>query len=104
MTLIKFKRSEHKNPETEIVARLIDRAESEGSVSSPSPEIWTKPVMINGFLCRVEKFDDKWQGLAYKQVPDRKNGGWMDVNIDKLPLCPTREDAERILYTVVRSM
>ena len=97
MTLIKFKRERHKDPETEIVARLLDRVESEGSVSSPGSEIWAKPVMVNGFLCSVEKFEDKWQGLAYKK------DGAKEVQIDKLPQCPTREAAERMLYAVVRA-
>ena len=97
MSLIKFKRSEHKDPETELVARLLDRVESEGTISSPGSSIWTKPVMVNGFLCQVEKFEGGWQGIAYKKVGDK------DINIDKLPQCPTREDAERMLYTIARA-
>ena len=97
MTLIKFKRTPHKNPETEMVARLLDRVESEGTVSSPGAEIWTKPKMVNGFMCSVEKFEDGWQGLAYKKV----NG--KEIQIDKLPQCPTREAAERMLYAVVNA-
>ncbi len=93
--LIKKKRSEHKNAETELVARLLDRVESEDTVSSPTSEIWSRPVMVNGFICRVEKFEEGWQGLAYKKVLGR------EIQIDRLPMCETREGAERMLYKVV---
>jgi hypothetical protein len=99
--LIKKKREPHKDLKTELVARLLDRAESEGVISSPSSELWTAPKMVNGFLCRVEKFNEGWQGLAYKKVPDKKNGGFKEVQIDKLPMFSTRERAERALYKVV---
>ena len=96
--LIKKKRSEHKDPKTELVARLLDRADSEGTVSSKGSELWTRPVMVNGFLCKVEKFEDTWQGLAFKKI------GSKEIHIDKLPAMPTREGAERALYRVVNSL
>lgn len=94
--LIKFKRSEYKNPETELVARLIDRKESEGTVSSAVPE----PVlthMENGWICSFMEEDGKFKGLAYKEV----NG--KEFYMDKLPWCPTRKEAAKMLYNIVRA-
>ena len=96
--LIKKKREQHKNPEVELVARLLDRVDSEGSVSSPTPELWTAPKMVNGFLCQVEKFEDGWQGLAIKYTGPGKG-----FEMDKLSIWATREEADRELHKMVRA-
>ena len=101
--LIKFKRSEHKDPELELVARLIDRKESEGTVSSVVPSegvLSDEPVlthMENGWICSFMEEDGKFKGLAYKEI----NG--KEFNMDKLPWCPTRKEAAKMLYNIVRA-
>lgn len=96
MTLIKWKRPEWKDPELELVARLLDRAENEGTVSSVIPEGKSIVGMQEGFLVTFTEDDKGSEGLAYKQERGK------DVEL-KTGLCKTRDEAGFKLYKYIRA-
>jgi hypothetical protein len=95
MTLIKWKRPEWKDPELELTARLLDRLENEGTVSSPDPE---KSLigLQEGFLVTFMEDDHGHEGIAYKQESGK------DVEL-KTGLCKTRGEAGFRLYKYIRA-
>ena len=96
MTLIKFKRPEYKDPDLELVARLIDRAESEGTVNSVIPEDKSIMGMHEGFMVTFLNDDKGSEGLAY-----RKHKG-QDFEL-KTGLCKTRDEAGYKLFKLIRT-
>ena len=96
MTLIKFKRPEHKDPEVELVARLIDRAESEGTVQSEEPDNSSIIGLQEGFMVAFMNEDNGCEGLAYKKHKGR------EIEL-RTGLCKTRDEAGRRLFKYIRS-
>lgn len=96
LTLIKFKREQHKDPDVELVARLIDRAESEGTVSAEETDNQYIMGMQEGFIVTFHEDEKGWQGLAYKQHRGK------DVEL-KTPICKTRDEAGYRLYKYIRA-
>lgn len=95
MTLIKWKRPQWDDPEVELTARLLDRLENEGTISSPEPEGKSIVGMQEGFLVTFMEDDKGHEGLAYKQ----ENG--KDVEL-KTGRCKTRNEAGYKLMKYIR--
>ena len=96
MTLIKFKRPEWKDPELELVARLLDRAENEGTISSPEPEGKSIVGMQDGFLVTFMEDERGHEGLAYKKERGK------DVEL-KTGRCKTRDEAGYKLFRYIKA-
>jgi hypothetical protein len=96
LTLIKVKRSEYKNPETELVARLVDRAENEGSVSTEETDIKYLMGLQEGFIVSFHEDDKGWTGLGYKKHQGK------EVEL-KTPICKTRHEAGHRLMKYIRA-
>jgi hypothetical protein len=95
LTLIKFKRPQHKDPELELVARLLDRAESEGTVNSEIPEGKSIVGMHEGFMVTFMEDDKGHEGLAYREHKGK------DFNL-KTGICKTRDEAGYRLFKLIR--
>jgi hypothetical protein len=96
LTLIKFKRPEYKDAELELVARLLDRAESEGTVNSVIPENKSILGLQDGFIVTFMEDDNGYEGLAYKQERGK------DVEL-KTGRCKTRNEAGYKLFSYIRA-
>ena len=96
MTLVKWKRPEWKDPELELVARLLDRAENEGTINSVIPENKSLIGMQEGFLVTFMEVDGGHAGLAYKQEMGK------DVEL-KTGKCKTRDEAGYRLAKYIRA-
>lgn len=96
MTLIKWKRSEYKDPELELVARLMDRARSEGTVNAETPEGKSVLGLQDGFMVTFLEDDKGFEGLAYKQHKGA------DFQL-KTGICKTRDEAGWRLFKLIRT-
>ena len=96
MTLIKWKRPEYKDPDLELVARLIDRAESEGTVNAPERDSKSIIGKHEGFLVTFMEDDKGFEGLAYR----RENG--KDIEL-RSGICKTRDEAGYRLFKYIRT-
>ena len=94
--LIKFKRPEYKDPDLELVARLMDRARSEGTVNSPVKDNLSVIGMQDGFMVTFLEDDYGFTGLAY-----RKHGR-RDFELKTSPK-KTRDEAGYELYRLIRT-
>ena len=94
--IFKFKRPEYKDPEIELVARLMDRARSEGTVNAVETGSSSILGMQEGFIVTFMEDDKGFEGLAYKQENDK------DVTL-KTGICKTRDEAGYKLYKYIRS-
>ena len=94
--LIKNKRPEYKNPETELVARLIDRAESEGIVTSDQPEFKSVMGLQEGFIVSFLEDGTGWSGLAFKRHRGK------DVEL-KAEGYKSRGEAGKALFRYIRA-
>ena len=95
MTLIKFKRPEYKDPDLELVARLIDRAENEGTVNAPVRENESIIGKHEGFLVTFMEDDKGFEGLAYRE----HKGKPLEL---KTGICKTRDEAGYRLFKLIR--
>ena len=94
--LIKVKRSQYKDPDVELVARLLDRARSEGTVNSVVNENKSVIGMHEGFYITFLEEDDGFTGLAYR----KQNG--RDFNL-KTGVCKSRDEAGRKIFKYIRA-
>ena len=95
MTLIKFKRPEYKDPDLELVARLIDRAEDEGCVNAVIPENKSILGLQDGFLITFIEEDKGYEGLAYRQYKGK------DFEL-KTGICKDRDEVGYRLFKLIR--
>lgn len=85
--LIKTKKK--KTPEQKLISEFFERYREEGIISSPDITSLHK-----GFVIQFMNEGDRWTGLGYSQDKGR------DVEIET-PECPTRKDAEGLLYQYI---
>ena len=94
--IVKWKRPEWKDPELELVARLLDRAENEGTISSPQPEGKSILGMQDGFIVTFMEDDKGHEGLAYREHLGK------DFQL-KTGICKTRDEAGWRLFKLIRA-
>ena len=96
MTLIKFKREQYKDPDVELVARLMDRARDEGTVNAVETGSQSIMGLHEGFIVTFMEDDKGHEALAYKQERGR------DVEL-RSGICKTRDEAGFKLFKYIRA-